>query len=254
MLSRIVPVLALLVLLGGCTTKSPQLVDLPVELAINGPVGVDVESFGGNVIVTSGSRTSGVSVQVVRRAVFGKGREYEAERALDDIAVDVEVVPGDFGPIVQVRTTTTNPEPYFLRADVYIDGPDIDGVRAHTDRGSVLGTAIRGKVDIRARGGEVRVMTERPMLEPVTIVNDEGDIDYRIRAESTADFDCRCLRGRVHNRAERGRLNIHVGTNDRALRATLNDGTNPVVLRAADGDIRVAVVSDPLAVGQWIKF
>ena len=41
-------------------------------------------------------------------------------------------------------------------------------------------------------------------------------------------------------------------TGEDFLRAILNGGDSPVVLRTVDGDIRIAVVPDPFAVGKYI--
>ena len=90
------------------------------------------------------------------------------------------------------------------------------------------------------------------MTEPVQIINNAGSIEYRVRRESTAAFDCQALRGRVTQNAQYGEVVVHDGTSFDTLRSTLNGGTNPVLLRAADGDIRVAVMDDPENVMQLL--
>ena len=84
------------------------------------------------------------------------------------------------------------------------------------------------------------------------IINNKGDIVFRIRSESTGELDCRAVRGIVTHHATHGRMIIHPGTSHNTLLATLNEGGNPMVLRAADGDISLAVVPNPTHVGIFI--
>ncbi|MHC4107859.1 MAG: DUF4097 family beta strand repeat-containing protein, partial [Planctomycetota bacterium] len=141
--------------------------------------------------------------------------------------------------------------PYFQRADLRIEAPAVDGLTVRAGPGRVYARGIEGPVDIAAVAGDVRVMTNLPMLEPVTIANQDGDIDYRVRGESRGAFDCETGKGRVEHRVRFGRFVINGERRDNRLAATLNGGTNPIVLRTGEGDIRVAVVHNPEEVG-WI--
>ena len=110
--------------------------------------------------------------------------------------------------------------------------------------------AARGLYPLPSEG-DVRAMTPWAMTKPVTIITSEGTIDYRIRGESTGVFDAESHGGLVKQRCEYGHWLALSGDHDRFL-AVLNNGKNPVVLRTSDGDIRIAVVPDPTAVGAWI--
>ncbi len=112
---------------------------------------------------------------------------------------------------------------------------------------------IQGEVHVRTSDGEARVMTNYPMLRPVTIINDAGDIAYRVRAESAGSLDFQALRGRVLHHVNLGELIVHPGTDHDTLLATFNGGQNPIVLRAADGEIRFASVERPTHVGLFIR-
>lgn len=226
--------------------------DDPITFSASGPLAVDVDSFGGDVTIRADPQRKDGMISLTRRATHGYGRKAEADIALADIDFHWEIAPGDPGPILKVSTSTANPEPYFLRADITIDLPEIEGVRVHTNNGDVLAEGVSGAVDILTSDGEVRLMTPRAMVRPVTIVNNSGDIDYRIRAESTGRFDCEVVRGKVIAYAEYGNLIVHEGTDANTLVATLNDGKNPIVLRAVDGTIRIAVVAAPTEVGAKI--
>ena len=100
--------------------------------------------------------------------------------------------------------------------------------------------------------GDVRVMSNQAMIRPVTIVNRNGDIDYRVRGESSARFDCETVDGRVYQKVRYGRLKTMSPTDRDSFNGTLNDGDNPVRLRTVNGDIRVAVVYNPEQVGEFI--
>ncbi|MBT8485985.1 MAG: DUF4097 family beta strand repeat protein [Phycisphaerales bacterium] len=265
----LLPVLAAVLLLaGGCertlgalgrtfragtdAISSRHLNDEPIYFRATGPLSIDVDSFGGDVELIANSELDYAVVTVTRRATHGPGRRLEADAAMTEIEYSIDILPGPIGPILEIRAATNNVEPHFLRADVQIEVPDVDAVRIHTQRGDVTAQNVRGPVDIRTSGGDVRLLTERPMTDSVQIINDGGSIDYRVRAESSGRIDAVALRGMVRQHAPTGEILIETGTSYDRLNATLNRGTNPVVMRAADGDIRIAVVEDPTKVGLFI--
>ncbi|MHC4415910.1 MAG: DUF4097 family beta strand repeat-containing protein [Planctomycetota bacterium] len=226
--------------------------DDPITLQVAAPVAIDVESFNGNVVINADELLTALTVTVTREARHGYGRKDEADASLAEIDYTVELVPGKLGQILEIRTWSTHAEPYFQRAHVQIDLPVADGVFVRTQRGIVYATNIEGTVDIVTTQGDVRVMTNLPMRREVTITNQEGDIDYRVRGESTGALDCEAIRGQVDQRVQYGRLIVHPPTDHDTLLATLNYGENPIRLRTVDGDIRVAVVQDPTHVGTFI--
>ena len=132
-----------------------------------------------------------------------------------------------------------------------IDAPALTNVTIHTSRGYVETSNVEGSVDIRTDEGDVRCFTYLPVTNPVTIVNNGGDIDLRMRGESSCSLDAETIDGRVVQRVRYGEL-IVTETGEDFLRAILNGGDSPVVLRTVDGDIRIAVVPDPFAVGKYI--
>jgi DUF4097 and DUF4098 domain-containing protein YvlB len=193
------------------------------------------------------------TVQIVREGTQGWGRNLDAEAAMERIEYSVDLLAGDPHETLVITTSTTDGEPWHLRAHVHIKAPAVAGVTIATENGDVEVIDLQGRVQISSSGGSIRVMTEKPMVEPVTILNRRGDIDYRVRGESSGVFDCEAQNGDVDQRSKYGGLNILAGTNRHRLRATLNDGENPVQLRTVDGDIRVAVVSNPTDVGAEVR-
>jgi hypothetical protein len=250
--------------LGGCSAKAvlqhplePQAwnhqsqEDDPITLEVAGPIAVDVDSFGGNVIITADERLSQATVTVTRVAMHGSGRTKEAKQSLAEIGYSAVVVPGVSEPQIEIRTWTTHAEPHHQRAHLEIGVPAVNRLKLHTRRGLVEAIDIEGAVHIECAEGDVRVMTNRPMRRAVNVLNHQGDIDYRVRGESTGSFDCEAADGEVLYRARQGRFIIDEVTHE-TLRAVLNDGGNLIRLRTSGGDIRVAIVHNPTQVGKTI--
>jgi hypothetical protein len=235
--------------LTGCSTSS---VDGPFSLATRGPVEVNVVSFNGDVTVVADPMLRWATIRFKRQGTHGHGRNEEARSSLDNIKYTAKIVEGEHGPVMEVRTWTTDEEPWFQRAHVDIRLPAVDGLTVRSSNGMIVAVNIQGKVDIECSNGDVRVMSNLPMLEPVRIHNNAGDIDYRVRAESTGEFKCHAEDGSVDGRARYGRFIVHSGTAHNTLLASFNDGTNPITLTTLGGDIRVAVVHNPTDVGTSI--
>lgn len=230
----------------------PSTGDEPMVLDVSGPVELDVETFNGNVVITADDRYQGATVQVVRHAVHGPERAEESEASLDEITYTADVEAGDLGQKIVVRARTAHAEPHFQRAHIYIHLPEADGLRVRTRFGNVYARGISGRVDVATHEGEVQILTNQPMTEPVTILNNGGDIAYRVRGESSARFDAQAVGGRVVHHIRYGAVTIEPGTGQSRLLGRLNHGENPVVLRTVDGEIRIAVVSNPEQIGQYI--
>jgi hypothetical protein len=225
--------------------------DAKMTFATRGPVSIDIESFNGDINIETDPAADAVTFRVQREAVHGLFRGGDASSALTGISYEADLVPGELGPLFKVRTWTTTPEPHYQRAHITIVAPSLQDVNIKTDNGCVRVVNCNGAVDITTREGDVVVMTNEVMVRPVTIVTSEGTIDYRVRGESTGRFDCETVRGEVKHRLQYGRFTMQP-SDQRALRLTLNDGENPIRLRTVDGDIRIAVVNDPIAVGTFI--
>ncbi len=247
----------LVMLLGttGCVTKSakdPAITFADLDAAV--PVGLNVDSFGGDVLVRVDPKLDHAEVRLVRKGVHGMMRGEEANAALTAINIETEMVEADDGgKELQVRLTTEHAEPHFLRANVEIVAPAIEGVRIRTKRGKVYLWDVAGTVFIENAFGHVRLMSTRPMVDPVTIINRDGDIDYRIQRNSAGVFDCQTVRGTVSPRIKQGNFRALEGTREDTLIGVLNGGTNRVELRTVDGNIRIAIVEEPSAVGYMIR-
>jgi hypothetical protein len=266
-----VPALLTAFACGGCTrsaisgamfsawehtgaTDKPIVVDLaPSPVDEHGkvtpvPIAIDVESFNGDVvIITTNDLVNQARVKMIREATHGYGRDKEAKASLANVSCEAQLGTGDFGQVLKVKTTTTDPEPFYQRAHLRIEAPAVGDVTVRTSHGMVQALNIRGKVDISTNEGDVLVATPWAMTEPAVILNRGGDIDYRVRGESTGAFDLLALRGKVLMKVKNGQLRIFDRDSNRML-ANLNDGRNLIELRTTEGDIRVAVTPNPLDV------
>jgi hypothetical protein len=222
-------------------------------IPVSGPIAVDVELYSGEVTIDAGIHHQGdARVTIQREASHGYGRKDDADDSLAHMSESVELKPDALGrSVLTIRAGTTDAEAHYHRANVVIEATAIDGVRVRT-HGRVKVTGARGAVEVATAGGDVYFATYLAMTEPVDITTGDGNIDFRIRAESTGRFDCESAGDKVLHRVRYGRFIIQQGTDQDSLRATLNDGENPVRLHATNGKVRIAVVPDPRAHGARI--
>jgi len=219
-----------------------------------GTIGVDVEVFAGDVEVIGDPTAKEIVVTIDRESTHGFGRQGEGKDSLASVQATAELVPGDLGPTLRVRATTNDPESHFQRAHITIVAADIDGVRVRSTRGAVEVKNVIGGIDVETTGGDVRVMSRRPLTQPVTVLTSDGSIDFRVNGLSSGAFDVETIGGLVKVRCTDGMWNVGSGPGVRpgTLVATLGTGRNPVALRTTEGDVRIAVVPDPTAVGAVI--
>ncbi len=241
-----------LLFLSGCGSITRT--DDPIAFAATTaqPLAIDVESFRGDVIIRANPNLEKAEVVVTRAFTNPALRDDEGRDSLDRITASAQMVDSELGPTLMVRAGTDFAEPHFQRAHVKITAPAVGDVMVRTSHGKVWVIDHQGPVDIANRFGHVRVMTHWPMLEPCSVQNMDGDIDFRVRAESQGAFDCAADGGKALVRALYGELLIHAGTRVDRLYATLNGGDNDIVLHTTDGNVRVAVVPNPTDVGYKI--
>ena len=233
-------------LLAGCeSTHSKQTMTLQVA----GPIAIDVSSFGGDVLITGVGKGDDASITFERQALHGEDRRDEAVASLADISTTAELVPGELGQVLRVRAETTHGEPHFQRVHITIEAPLIDGVAILTQRGRVVVRNVAGECNLRTSDDYIRFMTARALTRPITISNVDGDIDFRTAGASRGTISAEAGGGSVLHRVREGVLTVATGTDHDSLHGTLNGGDNAITLRTTNGDIRIAVVSDPEAVG-----
>lgn len=229
--------------------------DEPIELKTNGAVAVDIDNFAGDVVIRADRNVKETVVEVRRVSTHGLGRWWESREALDDAQWTATLEPrAGGGETLVIRTDTPNVEEHFHHVEILVVTPALDTARVRTTNGDVTIIENQGAVDIETTHGNVRMMTPWPMINPMTIITSEGSIDYRVRGESKGTFDCESHGGQVRQRCEYGHwLALDTDNDHDRFYAVLNGGTNPVVLRTSDENIRVAVVPNPTAVGPIIS-
>lgn len=237
--------------LGGCSTQ--KMADDPIVLELAAPVAVDVQLFNGDVIIEANPEYEQATVQVVRRARHGYMRMHEAEESLDLIDYSVGLAPGELGQVLQVRARTAHVEPHYQVADVHITLPEAEGLYVRTTNGRVESRGVTGRIDVSTTNNDIRILSNRPLRRPVTAVNRNGDIVFRVRAESTGEFDCETVNGRVTTHVEYGDFMVSPTNDIDTVRASFNGGSNRIVLRTVDGNIVVSVVDNPEEVGWWVR-
>lgn len=242
------PLALLLIASVGCS-HSEEIVDEIRLVPVRQAVSVDVESFAGSVSVRPEPGLEEAVVEITREARFGEDRDEEALASLDQIDFSVDLQEGERGPVLLVRTWSDHPEPHFQRANVRIVVPALEDVDIQTTRGRVEVVDFTGGANVATTEGDARLMTNWPITDDVAVTNFDGDIDYRIRGDSTGAIDLGVVGGEIELRNTVGaRMQFVQPSVDRIL-ATLNRGANRVTLRTVDGDVRVAIVPDPTDVG-----
>lgn len=265
-LSRLLPTLlalsAFATIAGGCGANKPawmsldpddwsnrRIADEPLVLELEGPISLDVASFAGDVIIEADPERTQGEVTIVREGRHGFGRSKDARASLADITASVEIVAadtsrGELGQTLRIRTETANAEPHLQRAHVYVKAPAIDGVFVQTHDGEVTATHVEGTVDIETSNGLASVRTNLAMTDPVTIINRNGDIIFRSSPGSRGAFDAQTINGRIDADLRFGSVRVTNVTRDDVYQATLNDGTNRMVFRTTNGDIKIAVMAE----------
>ena len=221
-----------------------------MTLPVAGPVAVEVASFNGDVTIEADPGIRTAIIEVSRTSLIAVDDPDVEDVGLDSIWIRPEVVPGDLGQVLLVTTGAEHPDRALLRTHLTILLPDIEDVTVRTTNGDVRLVDVAGTIHVETTNGDVAILTTRPLVKPVTVLDVNGDITYRVRGESSGRFDCRSIRGRVVRRMLLGRVVVDPGSDRSTLLATLNKGRNPVVLRTVDGDIHVMVVERPTKVGR----
>ena len=224
-----------------------------VQYRSRGPIDVVVDSFGGDVVLVADPDFDVTSIQLIREAHHGYLRGFEPEEALKYLSWNSRLDPGP-GPVetLSIETAYTGPEPWYMRAHLRIQTPQLDRVRVRTKRGRVYVRNNTGPVDVETNLGDVVIATSHPLRDQMRILVSEGDVDYRVPGGSTGLFDVAVVDGDIEMWVTEEQMRFTEDLNDEnTLNARLGDGKNPVVLRTTEGAIRISVVEHPLEFGPW---
>ncbi|MBC8201531.1 MAG: DUF4097 family beta strand repeat protein [Planctomycetes bacterium] len=227
--------------LAGC--QSQQVVDFDTALLqTRGPVAIDIQSFAGNVTVIVDPSIVGTQVQATQLEI---GLEEVPERSAH-MTCSTNIETGMTGEVVHIVAACDDNSLGLISAEIVVRSNSIHGVSVTTSNGNVTLLGISGAVDVKTKDGNVRVVTPLLMNERVSIENRRGDIVYRVRGESSGIIDATALNGEVALDLRQGKAIILPGSTGDHLFATFNGGTNPIIMRTVDGDVRLYVVADPV--------
>ncbi|MBU3729723.1 MAG: hypothetical protein FGM37_10840 [Phycisphaerales bacterium] len=221
---------------------------------------VVIDLFAGDVTIRATANPPGTgdeqgiaAVTITRRGMHGPTRKADSTASLPGISASVGAEWREGNSTIVVNATTTHEEPWLQAADVDITLPMLGSVVVRTSRGHVYITNNSRGVDIETSKGDVRVVTQFPMSDPTTILNRDGDIDWRVPGTSAGTYDLESVGGLVFARCPVGKwLCTDAANSDRRMFARLNDGSSRVVMRNVDGDIRIAVLENPADIGTYI--
>lgn len=243
--------------LGGCGSRAKRWLVFD-KGPVADVVAVDVDSFRGPVRIVANPDVPNISVRARLRAfnnirddrgnvVYPNGEDQTLE--LIDVVTQL-TTDGQRHGVLKVTTSTRFQYPDDQWVGLYINVPIVDGVRVRTRDGNVDLVNVRGAVDVIADNGDVIVRSAKPLLQPIEINAINGSIEYRIRPTSEGVFDVEAVNGRADFRGYQGWSKIRQrGASE--YQAMLGRGTNPVSLRATNGNVRVVITDDPVPVGYF---
>jgi hypothetical protein len=222
-------------------------------LPVDGIIDIDLETFGGDVVIRSGQETKGEArIDVVVGARHGGDRKDEAQSSLQQVSVKAEIRRGGDVPTLVLRATTDHDEAWLHRTDIDIQLPELRRVRVKTRAGKVHVFENRGACRVETTDGEIHVLTPWAITEDISLVTRGADVVLRAFTGTCGTFDVETVNGRVTSRVEAGDWRVvdrrnGVGT----LRASLGTCTNRIVVRDVDADVKISIVKDPMEHGSF---
>ena len=143
--------------------------DAEIVLLTNGPIDIDVDSFGGTYRIIADPSLDATYVEPVRRSMHGHLRNDDANEALESIDYSVNLVRGELNAeTLEIHSWTNHPEMHFQGVDFLIRTPNLNSVRVVTKRGRVWVKNNTGPVSIETSYGDIRLLTSHPMTDPIS--------------------------------------------------------------------------------------
>ncbi len=229
--------------------------EAPIDIDTVGMIDLEVDSFGGTVRIEAVPGMTGTVVEPVLRSYHGNRRRDESMGTLDDIHYRVEMLKGELDREILVLTAWSDEdETHYQAVDFFIRTGSVGSVKVRTERGRVWVRNNHHGVDIETTEGDIRVVTTHPMTEAMTMVTKNADIDYRMPPGSGGRFDAEAIGGDVYQRFTHARVTATSPDNGQSIFVgEVGDSGSSVTLRTTYGDIRIAIVDDPIDVGPIIK-
>lgn len=212
---------------------------------------LDLENHLGSVHVVGDPDQLQAEVEVRTRRPEGMSREdLETLNAKNWIAT--QTVSDDGRRILRVLIRGVEGMSDQVESDVIVRMPTVDGLAIRNAGGQVIVENVAGGIHIEngrgsLPGGRIILKTERPLIDPITLLTTSGQIVLACPPESKGVVELLADRGRVVMNAPTVRLaDVRHGPHE--WTGVLNNGTSPMTLRSLDANVRMFVDERPFMV------
>lgn len=240
-------------LLTGCAASRSNATQLPIPDGTR-LLALDVKNVRGSVEVRVNPRVEHATVESNIAVATRDDKSPKADAAiLDALAVTADLQPAGDNAVLKVVSTSGRPDAEDQAVNLLITLPRLDGVQIDNRGGLVMVVGASGAHSITNRQGPIEVRTNSPITDPVTLTTTDGNIYYQVPAASSGTFDLATLQGECAFRNEVTAEQKDSYSTRQQLSTVLNNGTNPVVARTNQGDIRMFVIKDPVGLTRMYK-
>lgn len=243
--------LGLTAIAGGCTkhatTREIDLETPKVATTLPGaPSGpaLDIENFRGTVEIRVRAHEDDVDITAHVRAAADMPDE-QVKALAQDVAVEATVEDRGGLPVVVVRTRSARAgeaQDHFV--ELHIDMPACSGVRVRNAGGLVKIIGAAGAVQVENDDGPIEVRTRHVLTAPIALTTSSGGVYCLVPRGSTGAIDLRTDDGNASFEGPDQPLTRVTGGGG-TLKAVLNGGENPVMLRTGSGTVKFGVIADP---------
>ncbi|MBX3389082.1 MAG: hypothetical protein KF691_06455 [Phycisphaeraceae bacterium] len=232
---------ALALQVGGCASQSAPVTISGSELLERSPVlAIDVENERGAVLVTVNPNVK--TPRVTANAGTLRGEPVANFQGDKWASSDIQEMDGR--AVLKVRSVPEEGAQHWVQ--ITIDVPSCDGLRIKNSDGAIEVRGANGAISIEnggagKPGGRVYVDAGKPNTSPISITTATGNIDLELPTDSTGDVELisgnRALAAMVAWTGQVTNSSIRPGL----YTGILNWGTNPIRLKATQGEVRLQV-------------
>lgn len=240
---------------AGCSLPTDHKLSIsksPAAVNADRAMGLDIENYGGSVIVEV---IPGMNKPEVRAAVRDESSGFM--RTTDDKTVKgwfaADLVNQNGKPTLRVLTSRTAASQPPASVILKVRVPSADGVRVRNSGGYVELRGVWGEITVEngyrgGEGGDVLVETDRRLTDPVRLTTTNGDIELRTGLTSKGRLELNSPDGNMTINARGDLLTAQRRTASTYV-GVLNGGENPIVLTAPTGKLKVDIGGANIASG-----
>lgn len=245
--------------MGGCAVsrriaRNRYRFVLPIEgapIMLGQLAALDLDNHLGTVRVIGDPEQLQAEVEVRTRRPEGVSREELIElNAQNWIAT--QTISDDGRRVLRVLIRGVEGLGDAVESDVIVRMPSVDGLIIRNAGGAVTVDNVAGGIHIEngrgsLPGGRIVIKTERPLIDPVTLLTTTDPIILACPPESRGTVELHADRGRVVMNAPDARI-TQATPGPHHWTGVLNSGTNAMTLRSLASDVRMFVVERPYTV------